>query len=98
MSRSWKKTPGYTGSPGNYKRFAKREASAIVRRTRGVQDGAWYRRLYQLRWTIYDCVTLYFGGRREVLRRDERWAAQAEFLGYVWFNKYPPRPWKAWTK
>lgn len=57
MSRSYRKNWILTDNSGSpYKKWAKRQANKCVRRTKKVQDGCWYRKLYES-WNICDwCI------------------------------------------
>ena len=71
MSRSYKKTPGWTQSSScNYSRFMKRYANRRFRKYKGdVQNGNWHKK-YLDPWTICDYKFLYYS-RNEVLREIE---------------------------
>jgi hypothetical protein len=65
MSRSYKRTPGYTcGYGGMYRRFAKRLANKRVRKNNDISNGSSFRKLYES-WDICDYRFLYFS-RREI--------------------------------
>ena len=57
MSRSLKKTPGFTNSGSSHRRFAKREANVQVRNTPDVPNGGAYKMCY-CSWNIedYSCI------------------------------------------
>lgn len=73
MSRSVKKTPSFTNSGSNGRRFAKREANAKVRNTPDIPDGCTYRKVY-CSYNICDYRSIYYteaGYRRYI---EKLWA------------------------
>lgn len=66
MSRSFRKTPGWTcGSKGRkkssvpYTKFAKRQAARRVRHSTICANGGWFKKVY-CSWDIQDYKKLYF--------------------------------------
>ena len=70
MSRSYKKTAGWTDHGSPWSKYAKRFANRVVRNSKDVPSGGAYKKLY-CSWNICDYKFLYFS-RNEVQRNAER--------------------------
>jgi len=61
MSRSYKKTPGWTDQgQGKRRKYYKRLANKIVRKTKFSQNGGWYKKTNGLAYDICDHKFLYY--------------------------------------
>lgn len=72
MSRSYRKNWIFTDNYGSpYKKWAKRQANKRVRKTKEIQDGQWYRKVYDS-WNICD-YKIHHGGGYNRRRADATW-------------------------
>lgn len=73
MSRSYKKFPGHTDYHSAYTKWAKRQASKAVRKADDVDNGKFYRKIFNS-WNIRDYVCIWYSKESCEKRYNEMYA------------------------
>ena len=84
MSRSFKKTPGFTSSGSSHRRVAKKQANVKVRNTPDIPNGKAYKKIF-CSWDIDDYPYILFSKGMYNRYVEDIWR---RFRGEIWDHEY----------